>query len=124
MQQTLQQILDVFGYVHPFRLGQQWLTLIAALLGLGAGLALAYSFAEHFPRWKAGLIAASAAVLAFVLELLYRKYILSNEEPVNYDLSALQFKELALTLLIFLSAGMALEILARTTFASFLKGGK
>lgn len=124
MQQILQQILDVLGYIHPFRLGQQWLTLMAAFLGFAAGLALAYGFSERFPRWKSGLIAASAAILAFVVELLYRKYILSNEEPVDYYLSALQLKELALSFLIFLCAGIALEIFVRTTFASFFKGGK
>jgi hypothetical protein len=114
----MQQILDIFGYVHPVRLGYTWQFVVAAVLGLLAGIALSYELSERLKAWPKGTL---AAILAFIVEFfVYRKVLSSTEEPTNYDGSALYYTELGLTLFIFLCVGIVVEIVARTNLQKIL----
>src|SRR5262245_49228146 len=116
---VVQQILDIFGYVYPVRLGYTWLFGVAAVLGLLAGIGLSFAF-RRYSRWPIGTLAAA---LALIVLLIYRNFIFSHEEPANYDGSWLQFEELGLSFIFFLLVGIAIEIALRSSIGRML-GGK
>jgi hypothetical protein len=108
----VQQILDVFGNLYPVRLGYTWLFVVAAVLGLLAGITLSFAF-RRYSRWPIG--APLAAAFALVVYLVYRNFIFSHEEPAEYDGSLLQFEELGLSFIFFLLVGIAIEIALRSS---------
>lgn len=116
----MQRYLDIFGYLHPARLGHIWDFVLPAGLGLAGGIALGY-LCRKAPWLVRLALGVMAAIGALILELIYRRFIFSHEEPIVYEGSALQYGELAMTFLIFALVGSAIEMVLRSSIGGLFK---